>query len=357
VRAALAATLIIIGACGSEASQGDVDASMTGHPDAATQASGGDARDQSDVDSSTPDERDAAMQASGGDAGDPDAATQASGADASDPWRVLVERAWQQAPNTEAWYCRRIQVTEDTYIGAFRAEAPTGTHHAIATMSPTASKMGDYNCGPLDTDSLMLFAGGVGMEDLSFPAGVAIKVPAGWYVNLNVHVDNRRSTAAAATSGVLIKTVAAATVQHEADMVFLGNIESSAANEIAPMSQKVILGQCNSTSDWHIVGLIPHMHDIGVEQTIKILNPDLSQGPTLLTATYNLDAQHSYPMDVTVPVNHTFVTSCKYVNPSASKTYRLGDSAYSVEQCLAGMYRWPKQTDANADKYSCVTKP
>lgn len=330
---------------GTQASGGDPDASMGSVRDGATQASGGDA--------GAPD---GAVPWSGGDAGAPDGAVPGSDGDAGDAWRVLVERTWQQAPNTEMWYCRRIQVTEDTYIGGFRAEAPTGTHYAIATMSPTASTLGDYDCGPADTDSLMVFAGGVGMDDLNFPAGVAIKVPAGWYVNLNVHVDNRTSTVATGMSGVLIKTVAAATVEHEADMVFLGNTHISTANSVPPMTERVIQGQCIATSDWHIVGLIPHMHDIGVEQTVKILNPDLSQGPTLLTASYSLEAQHSYPMDVIVPVNHTFVTSCKYVNPSESTTYDLGDSAYSTEQCLTGMYRWPKQTDANADLYSCVTK-
>lgn len=280
-----------------------------------------------------------------------------SGSDASgDGWRLLVEREWTMPSGTpEAFRCRRVKVTEDTYITGFRMDAMTGAHHAIVTISPGPYTTGAFDCQALDllNDKQMLFAGGIGMDPLTFPAGVAYKVPANWYVTMNLHVDNRANAALSGKAGLYIQTAPAAMVQNEADMVFLGSMapsETIVANTATPQD---VLHDCGAPQDWHIVGFIPHMHDVGVQMKIEETD-GLNAFGVRLDATYNVAEQHSYPVDFLLPQNRRLKVTCLYVN-TTSKDRKLGDPV-SSEQCLAGMYRWPKATDLNADKYSCVRK-
>lgn len=279
-----------------------------------------------------------------------------SGSDASgDSWRLLVERQWTVPAGTpEAHRCRRIKVTEDTYITGFRLDAMTGAHHAIVLVGPGPYTTGEFDCNPLDLSNWkepMLFAGGIGMDPLTFPPGVAYKVPASSYITMFLHVDNRANVATSGKASLFVKTAPASMIQHEADMVFLGNMDEQqkiTANTATPQD---VLHDCGAPQDWHIVGFIPHMHELGVQ--LKIEETDgLNVFGTRLDATYNVAAQHSYPVDFLLPQNRRLKVSCRYVNQTSSDRY-LGDNIFS-EQCLTGMYRWPKMTDGNANKFSCV---
>jgi hypothetical protein len=305
------ALVLVVGACGSPTSPGTVDGSMDGSGSA-----------------------------------DEDAAV--------DPWSLLVERAWQLPAGTpEAFRCRRIKVTEDTYITGFRMDAMAGAHHAIVTVSPGPYTTGEFNCDATEQffEPQMLFAGGIGMDPLTFPAGVAYKVPANWYVMMQLHVDNRAGAATSGKASLFIKTAPASAVQHEADMVFLGNTnpnETIVANTTQPQD---VLADCGAPQDWHIVGLIPHMHEVGVKMKIEETD-GLNTFGVRLDATYTVGQQHSYPVDFLLPVNRRLKVTCLYVNTTSTNRV-LGDTVFD-EQCLAGMYRWPKQTGDNANKYSCV---
>lgn len=278
--------------------------------------------------------------------------------DGGDSYRVLIERDWD-VPSGERYLCRRSKITEDMYLAGFRAETPAGTHHAIVTMTSTPQTTGKYECDDGALDSEMLFAGGIGMEKFELPPGVAIKIPAGSYINLNLHIDNRTSGPLTGTSGVYVKTIPAAMVQQEADVVFLGNIDTTkvVAAAMTPGVPKAttILGECQAPEDWHILGFVPHMHDLAVGQRVDEMIDSTFVTTRLNTMTYDLNAQHSYPVDFLLPQGHRLYVYCDYVNNSTTAR-PLGPSAYQSEQCLTGMYRWPKGTNNYADKYSCVTK-
>lgn len=310
------ACVLVVGACGAPGSQGNVD---SGPEDGSGSGSSGDASGES--------------------------------------WRVLVEREWQVPAGTpEVYKCRRVKVTEDTYITGFRMDAMTGAHHAIVTVSPGPYTTGEFNCDQTQqlNDKQMLFAGGIGMDPLSFPASVAYKVPANWYVTMQLHIDNRANVATSGKASLFIKTAPASTIQNEADMVFLGNTnpnEKILANTASPQD---VLADCGAPQDWHIIGFIPHMHDVGVRLKIEEVMGATSYGMRL-DAPYTAGEQHSYPVDFVLPQNHRLNVTCLYVNNTATER-ALGDTVVANEQCLAGMYRWPKMTDGNADKYSCVVQ-
>lgn len=278
--------------------------------------------------------------------------------DSGDTFKVLVEREWSLAANQpEDRQCRWVKVPEDTYIVGFHAEAPAGTHHAMVTMTSAPQTTGNYHCDYLKNESTLVYAGGVGVEDLMLPPGVAFKIPAGTYVHLNLHLSNENATASSGKSGLYVKTVPAAMVEHEADAAFLGNIGSTKiiakATGGGPTTTS-ILGETQPPNDWHVVGLIPHMHQVGVNMKVEELAADLTPIATRLDATYDVDLQHRYPVDFVVRASHHLSVTCTYVN-ATSMDRTIGDFVVA-EQCLTTMYRWPKETGTFADKYMSVTK-
>jgi hypothetical protein len=273
--------------------------------------------------------------------------------DSGDTFKVLVERDWSLTANQpEDRQCRRVKIAEDMYIVGFHMEAPPGTHQAMVTMSSTMKNTGTYQCGVLDNESTLVYAGGIGVEDLMLPPGVAFKIPAGSYVNLNLHLDNANATAMSGKSGLYVKTVPAAMVEHEADAAFLGNIGSTKVISAGKTTE--IYGGIQTPHDWHVVGFIPHMHQVGVKLKIDEVAADLSPVAMRLNADYDVDQQHRYPTDFVVRANHSLNVTCTY-NNTTTMDRGLGDFIVA-EQCLTTMYRWPKETDVFADKYSSVTK-
>src|SRR5262245_16482495 len=111
--------LMLVAACGTGGTNGDVDANP------------------SDID-----------------AGNPDAAGPPAGFDTK-----LIGRTWSLTPGQHDTYkCVRVQVPQDMYIGGFFAVAPLGTHHTVLTVSTNGGQLGDYDCNAGVLDPQMLFA-------------------------------------------------------------------------------------------------------------------------------------------------------------------------------------------------------
>ncbi len=288
------------------------------------------------------------------DDGQPDAGSDATADGAiADGYTRLIERDWTIEAGLEYFKCRRIQITEDTYISGFRALSPTGTHHELLTISTDPqTKLGDYDCSSSTQDPKLLFGGGIASNDFEFPAGVAIKLPAGSYINLNLHLLNASDSMLTGTSGVYVKTVPANEVVHEADMMFLGtyNIDVPPTNTPTP-----VLGSCTVPADWTIINLWPHMHSYGVHQKVTVRRGGTSNVTTLLDTDYSYTEQKNYPMpSMLLHTNDELRVECTYVNdtnltnpPGYEIVY--GESAFE-EMCFTGFYKYP----AGGDAYACA---
>ena len=77
-------------------------------------------------------------------------------------YEPLILRNWQLNPGIEDYICKRIKITEDMYVSAFKPIVPNGTHHAIITISTNPGTLGDFDCSPTDHDRQLLFGGGAG---------------------------------------------------------------------------------------------------------------------------------------------------------------------------------------------------
>ena len=127
-----------------------------------------------------------------------------------DGWTELIARDWTVPPGSADTYkCRRIQIPSDMMVTGFRAIAPLGTHHTVVTISNSGA-IGDYDCSASNLDYQMLYASGVGTDTLAFPTGVAMKIKAGQYINLNLHLFNATDDPIDGHSGIEVKVVPAA---------------------------------------------------------------------------------------------------------------------------------------------------
>jgi hypothetical protein len=287
----------------------------------------------------------------GGDDEQPDAGDGSSDSGTEPGWTTLIERNWSLGTVQEGYKCVSLKVTEDMYIGAFRAKAPTGTHHSLLTTSATPFTMpGNYDCDATANSMQMLYGGGIGTQAFALPTGVAIKLPKDTYINLNLHVANRSDDPISGTSGIEVKLVPANEVVHEADMIFLGTF----GIHIPPDSQQhVEPAMCSAPTTWNIVNMWPHMHGYATHQRVWVVR-DGGATMNLIDADYSQVEQKNYPMTVKVNTNDQLWVECRYVNttnvthpPGFMITY--GESA-TQEMCFTGMYKYPK----GGTMYGCV---
>jgi hypothetical protein len=289
-----------------------------------------------------------ACQKPGATSGDDDQGIDAaaSGSDSGIPadFQMLISRTWTMQPDTQAYKCVRIQVPNDMWVSAFRSLSPVGTHHSVLTISTSSTPLGEYDCQPGTLDNQMLYAAGVGTDDNEFPPGVAIHLTAGTYINLNLHLYNTTDNAITATSGVLVKTMNAADVVHEADMQFSGTflINVPSDNQVHTAT-----GSCPVANDFHVFTLWPHMHQTAVHQSLAITHGGSTS--MMLDTAYSFTEQKNYPMvDTVIHAGDTITTTCSYQNNTGT-TKMFGDSS-DQEMCFTGIYRYP----AGGNLFACA---
>jgi hypothetical protein len=271
-----------------------------------------------------------------------------TGGASAEGWTPLLGRSWTLSPgSTNTYKCTRIQIAEDMWVSGFRAMSPLGTHHSVLTISTSNTQTGDYDCTAGSVDNQMLFASGVGTDDLAFPPGVAIHIAAGTYINLNLHLFNASDNPIDATSGVLVKRVAPVDVQHEADMMFSGTLAIAIPHDGMLHTAQ---GGCAAPADWHVFTLWPHMHQTATHQTWTYAHDGVTT--TLLDDDYTFTEQKNYPIaDTLIHQGDRVETVCSYVN-NTLVDIGFGDGS-DKEMCFTGMYKYP----AGGNQLDCTTLP
>jgi len=281
-------------------------------------------------------------------AGTPDENVDPVDGASADGWTAMLGRSWTLAHGaTNTYKCTRISVDNEMWIAGFRAAAPLGTHHTVLTISPSGGQIGDYDCGAGSLDTQMLYAAGVGTDDLLFPPGVAIHLPAGTFINLNLHLFNATDNPLADRSGVLVKVVQRADVVNEADMMFSGTFSINIPND---GQRHTAAGGCTAPIDWHVFTLWPHMHQTAVHQTWTITHNGTAT--SLIDDDFLFEEQRNYPIpDTVIRKGDRIDTVCTYIN-NTKVTMTWGDGS-DREMCFTGMYKYP----AGGNLFQCTGGP
>ncbi len=291
----------------------------------------------------------------GGGSGDDDDDDTSPDADVTVPpdadnadFTTLIARAWT-IPTGEHYRCVRILVEEDVYIQTFRAQAPLGTHHTVLSVSDSGTP-GEYNCSAGSLDSEMLYASGVGTDDLQFPEGVAIRVAAGRYLNLNLHLFNTSpGSEMSGTSGILVRAIPAAQVTQQAEMLFAGTVFIAIPGNTPENNLYSTGGGCTFNQPFTLHAYWPHMHQHARHQTVTLTHNGAAN--VIHDEAFAFEEQRNYvpTTPIQVAAGDSIETECFYAN-SGGSTVTFGDSSTS-EMCFTGIYRYPA---IGGSIFSCV---
>jgi hypothetical protein len=249
-------------------------------------------------------------------------------------WSTLIEADWTLEAGSEGFVCALLTVHSEVFVQGFRADAPPGTHHTLLTVTEPNGPDRVFPCGPGTLSDAMIFASGIGTGDLVFPEGVAIRVPAGKQLLLNLHLLNASSSSLSGTSSTLIRTLAADEVVDEAEVVFAGTANFS----LPPNAPASATGSCVFEREATLLNVWPHMHQYGRHMVIE--HHAAGGVTTLHDAPFAFGEQRNHPIEPTVVhAGERIDVSCDWRNTS-SETIGYGESS-SDEMCFAGLYRYP----------------
>jgi len=287
-----------------------------------------------------------ALSACGGGGGGGDSGGGGGGNGGADPWTTLISRSWSVTAGAENWQCRRIQIPADMYITGFRAIAPPGQHDMNLTVAdssalPVGTPTGNYPCsaGTGILDHMMIYASGIGTDDVLFPDKVGVHLKAGQFINLNMHLVNRNNNSELnGISGVMVKTGTAADVTTEADMFFAGTF-----NIFLPSDNQThnAVGGCTTEVDMQVFALWPNMHSLATRQKMTVTHIPTNVTQVVFDTAYDFNQQRVfYPTTpLTIIPGDIIQITCSYVNNTGTDV-TFGDSS-TKEQCFTGVYRYP----------------
>jgi hypothetical protein len=257
-----------------------------------------------------------------GAAGGADARVGPDGGGPSGAWTTLVTGDWELPAGGELTSdLHTITLDRDVYVGAIRPIEPLGTHHTVLAL-------GNFDAGNI------IYASGVGTNEIAFPDGVGLALRAGQNLVLQLHVYNTREDALTGTSGIEIVEVDAADVVHQADLFLPGPLGLN----IPPMQESTQRSTCTIQSTYTLFALFPHMHQLGThfKTTVTVGGEDIviHDGP------YQFEDQAFIAFDpITLAAGDKVTTECTWDNPTADAV-GWGESS-TTEMCFSILYRYP----------------
>jgi hypothetical protein len=318
--AILASSALLLAACGDDDTGG-------GGAGGGTATAGGDAVTAATAGGAT----------SGSGPGGVDPGAGGAGGGASE-LRTLLETDWTLEPGTETYLCQRLTVDQDVWISEFHPLIPEGTHHTVVTLVDAGEAAdGTRECtSPFEGGFDQIYGTGVGTQPLIMPPGVAVKIPAGKQIVMNLHLFNAGAARLDGTSGILVREVDPGDVEHEADSELWGKLDFT----IEPNGTTTATQTCVVESDLQLFSMMPHMHTLGRHLKLT-LGRQGGEEVVLYDDAYDFDAQVNRPFDPSIEIvdGDTMTIACTWDNPT-SDTVTFGEST-NDEMCFAGLWVYP----------------
>ena len=250
----------------------------------------------------------------------------------AETWSRLAEGSWTLDPGAEdPRWCKKIVLQEDVYVSAIRPVHPPGTHHTTLSL---ATDDGKATCVGSMFSTGLIYAAGAGTGDLRMPKGVAMKLPAGQALLLNLHIYNASAAPLAGTSGIDVVRVKPEEVTSEAGLLISGPTNF----ELPPGQQTKLSHTCALAGDQTMFTLFPHMHQLGVH--IKTTVTLGGKQMVLHDGEYEFEEQYLLSVGpLSARAGDSITTECTYQNtgPTAVK---FGESS-DTEMCFSILYRYP----------------
>jgi hypothetical protein len=266
------------------------------------------------------------------------------GAAQLDPLDISFETGeWEVAPGDvfECFYTNVITEEDLAVQGAIADEIPEGRHHITLYYTESPKEVGHHPCSDeemLEWRQVAATGGGDENDGYGLPDGLAMRVPAGAQLVIQVHYVNLEPEPVMRNDAVTMNVVDPANVVEYANI----HVTLDADFDIPPHSTGSSTTICEVREDTQAVLLLGHMHEWGTRYTLDILNEDLSVAETLYEEDWlPLYSSHPpafrYPIDepLVLPAGTLLRQRCEWNNTEEEPL------TFPREMCLSFMYYYP----------------
>jgi hypothetical protein len=252
-------------------------------------------------------------------------------------WKRLMELDWAMAGSAEGYRCKTFTIPEDVYVVEFDHQVPRGTHHvAFGVSDDTMVRVPDdvFACDVGGRGARALQPAGAGEDPIALPPGVAMPIPAGQQVFMNLHVFNANEEPLTGRSGVWVKTIPKEMVEQEAEVVLVGPLELD-----IPIGRSKTASSCAVRSDSTVYGIAPHMHFTGVHARASVTNAS-GEETVLHDGPFDPYEHAYYALDgLELKVGDKMNVECTFEN-TGDHPLKWGDSALE-EMCFINFSVYP----------------
>jgi hypothetical protein len=245
-------------------------------------------------------------------------------------WTRLIEESWTLPPGGEApQHCAELVLPEDMYVAAFRPIHPKGTHHTTLSVTPDPV--------PCSTSALfqggIIYAAGIGTEELRMPEGVAMKLPAGQVLHLGLHLYNVSDQELTGVSGIEVVRVDPVPADKQAGLMLSGPVGFSLDE-----GRQTIMHDCAVTQAQTVFALFPHMHQLGVHLKTSVITGGTPR--VLHDGEYLFEEQYQVAIEPhMLSAGDVIRTECTFQNDTGGPV-GFGESS-DTEMCFSVFFRYP----------------
>jgi hypothetical protein len=259
-----------------------------------------------------------------------------------DPFSVLSNT------EREVFIRRNTPNTSAVYVNKYVMRGRPNSHHFVmygfqnTTSLPATDVLRDlYNADGsinvatyLSMQSHVFLGGGTDVNaSYTFPAGVALKLPANTAIDLNAHYFNRIATSLTGENFINFYTVPQTSVVKEAKSINFPNYNFS----IPANTRKTVTTNFTFPTATTVIMLTSHFHKMGEKFQIKILG-GVRNGETVYE---NTDWEHPLTLNLTTPIQLNAgegLTSVVTYNNTTSHVINFGLTSEDEMNIIFGYY-------------------
>jgi hypothetical protein len=247
---------------------------------------------------------------------------------------VFIRR---NTPNTTAIYINKyvLRGRPNSHHFVLYGFENTASLPAVNTLRDLYNTDGSINVATyLQMQNHVFLGGGTDVNaTYTFPAGVALKVPANTALDLNAHYFNKQAASLSGENFINIYTVPQAAVTKEAKAINFANYNFS----IPANQRKTITTDFTFPNAVSLFMLTSHFHKTGEKFVIKILG-GARNGEVVYE---NTDWQHPFTLNFTTPIQLNAgegLTSVATYNNTTNKTINFGLTSEDEMNIIFGYY-------------------
>ncbi len=251
----------------------------------------------------------------------------------------LASGAYELAPGQEKFLCvtHRSPADAARAIREIQMLGGVEVHHAVLFRGAGAAEdRAEWECENLAdlTSWFPIWGGGTGSKGFRLPDGVGFLVEKETQYMVQYHLLNARPTAVRGVAGLNLDYAATAGIQPAGPFALSGlSFRIPASAEYAQTIS------CAATRDMHVVGILPHMHQMGRWANLEHGPAAGAMAEVYRRDPWNFDDQAMDAFDMTIKKGDQLRATCAWNNTSAREV-TFGESTHD-EMCFMVLFYYP----------------